>query len=213
MQTNFLSNVQDSPQDFWEANYAATKTSSGGTPSAVLRNFASTRSPRLALDLGCGRGDDAVWLALQGWRVVGVDISSTAIDAARASSHAAGVADRTYFLPCDLSDEFPDRIYDLVSVVYLQSPAKSDRLNVLRRASESVARGGLFLVASHRSWLPRSRVDETVVLPSAEEEFAELKLSPDDWRRLFVGELSCQAEESKGQIAMVNDNIIAIERL
>lgn len=213
MQTNHSYDMHDSPQNFWEAKYAAMKTPPSGVPSAVLRDFAGTRAPRLALDLGCARGDDAIWLALQGWRVVGVDISSTALDTARASSQVAGVADRTYFICCDLSDEFPDRVYDLVSALFLHSPVKFDRLNVIRRASESVARGGLFLVASHGSRPPWSWAAEAAVFPSAEEELAELNLLPDDWRRLFVGPLSREAKGPEGRSATVIDNIIALERL
>lgn len=212
MQTNHSYDVSDSPQNFWEAKYAAMKDPSSGVPSTVLRNFTDKREPGVALDLGCARGDDAVWLACQGWRVTGVDISSTALDVARANAQAAGVADRTRFMRCDLNDSFPDGVYDFVSAVFLHSPMKFDRLNVLRRASDSVTRGGLLLVASHGSRAPWSWATADSVFPSAEEELAALTLAPDDWRRIFVGPLSREAQGPAGQSATVIDNIIALER-
>lgn len=213
MQTNHSHATSDSPEDFWEKKYAAMNKPSSGVPSVVLRNFASTRDPQLALDLGCARGDDAVWLAQQGWQVVGVDISSTALKAARASAQAAGVADRTNFICRDLTSDFPNQVYDLVCALFLHSPMKFDRLHVLRRASESVAPGGLFLVTSHGSRPPWSWAAADTVFPSAEEELAELTLPVDNWRRVFVGPFSRDAKGPDGQSSTVIDNIIALERL
>jgi 2-polyprenyl-3-methyl-5-hydroxy-6-metoxy-1,4-benzoquinol methylase len=44
-----------------------------------------------ALDVGCGEGGDAIWLASQGWQVTAVDISEVALDRARSAAGAAGV--------------------------------------------------------------------------------------------------------------------------
>ena len=48
-------------------------------------------APGTALDAGMGQGRNAVYLARQGWRVTGFDLSAEALKAARANAAAAGV--------------------------------------------------------------------------------------------------------------------------
>jgi SAM-dependent methyltransferase len=55
------------------------------------------------LDLGCGTGEDAVWLARRGSVVTAVDASSAMLEAARRKAEAAGVADRIEFVLMDLN--------------------------------------------------------------------------------------------------------------
>jgi SAM-dependent methyltransferase len=47
--------------------------------------------PGAALDLGCGNGRNAIYLAQRGWRVTGIDFVPKAIRTARARAAAAGV--------------------------------------------------------------------------------------------------------------------------
>lgn len=75
--------IEEDGAAFWEAHYKSKAGPSGGRPSAALVRFTEGRAPGRALDLGCARGDDAIWLAGQGWRVTGVDVSETALVAAR----------------------------------------------------------------------------------------------------------------------------------
>ncbi|ORB73911.1 class I SAM-dependent methyltransferase [Mycobacterium scrofulaceum] len=60
-----------------------------------------------ALDLACGPGLGAVWLALRGLHVVGVDVSPVAVSQARDLAHRAGVSDRCRFEVVDLDDGLP----------------------------------------------------------------------------------------------------------
>jgi SAM-dependent methyltransferase len=48
--------------------------------------------PRKAMDIGCGTGTQAIYLARHGWRVTAVDIVDRVLDAARRKAHAAGVS-------------------------------------------------------------------------------------------------------------------------
>src|SRR5213078_825906 len=50
--------------------------------------------PGRALDIGCGTGTDAVYLAAHGWDVIGVDMVPRALAIARRRAAAAGVAPR-----------------------------------------------------------------------------------------------------------------------
>jgi 2-polyprenyl-3-methyl-5-hydroxy-6-metoxy-1,4-benzoquinol methylase len=48
-------------------------------------------SPAKALDIGCGTGDNSIYLAGHGWQVTGVDYVQKAVDKARAKAGAKGV--------------------------------------------------------------------------------------------------------------------------
>ena len=69
---------------FFERAYRRGKTpwDTGVTPPEVIEEV-SAMQPGRALDLGCGTGTNALWLAARSWFVVGVDFSSLAIEAAR----------------------------------------------------------------------------------------------------------------------------------
>jgi SAM-dependent methyltransferase len=63
-------------------------------PRAEFERFLRTAKlrPGRAVDLGCGEGIDAIWLATQSWRVLGVDASVTAMSRARELSAEAKVS-------------------------------------------------------------------------------------------------------------------------
>ncbi|MBD2818802.1 class I SAM-dependent methyltransferase [Streptomyces parvulus] len=137
---------------FWEARYRDTDRVWSGRPNELLVREASDLDPGTALDLGCGEGADAVWLASRGWRVTGVDISGTALE--RAAGHAAdaGVGDRVSWERHELGRSFPEGSFDLVSAHYLQSPVELDQPAVLRAAARAVAPGGTLLLVLHAGW-------------------------------------------------------------
>jgi methylase of polypeptide subunit release factors len=95
-----------------------------GRANATLVDVVQDLPPGTALDLGCGEGGDAVWLALRGWQVTAVDVSPTALR--RAGEHAAqaGVADRVTTERHELGRSFPDGTYDLVCAAFLHSPVE-----------------------------------------------------------------------------------------
>ncbi len=72
---------------FWEGTTVTTNGCGAGRLTPLLVDVAGARPADTALDLGCGEGGDAIWLARQGWRVTAVGVSATALE--RAASHAA----------------------------------------------------------------------------------------------------------------------------
>ena len=185
---------------------------SGGRPSAILVRFSKGRKPGRATDLGCARGDDAIWLARQGWTVTGVDVAEAALSAARDAAKKAGVADRTTFERHDLAASMPAGPFDLVSAMFLHTPVEFDRAAVLRRAADAVAPGGLLLIGAHGSRAPWSWADPDTTYPTAHDELKSLNLNDADWRNVFVGPIERDAKGPGGQVACVVDTIVALER-
>jgi SAM-dependent methyltransferase len=138
--------------EFWEARYQGSDRVWSGRPNPLLVREVSDLEPGTALDLGCGEGADAVWLASRGWRVTGVDISRTALE--RAAGHAAdaGVGDRVVWERHELGVTFPEGSFDLVSAQFLQSPVPLDETGILRQAAAAVAPGGTLLIVLHAGW-------------------------------------------------------------
>ncbi|MGZ3119205.1 class I SAM-dependent methyltransferase [Streptomyces sp. H62] len=174
--------AQASATEFWEARYRDADRVWSGRPNDLLVREASGLAPGTALDLGCGEGADAVWLAARGWRVTGVDISGTALE--RAAGHAAdaGVGDRVAWERHELGRSFPDGSFDLVSAHYLQSPVPLDQRTVLRDAARAVADGGTLLLVLHAGW-PSWQTEPPfdAVFPTLDGVLAELALPDGEW--------------------------------
>lgn len=100
-----------------------------------------------ALDLGCGEGRNAVWLAERGWEVTAVDFSSVGLEKASRLAEHRGVEVR--WVPADLRTYRPERsAFDLVLVFYLHLPAEELEA-VLGKAVAALAPGGVLVVVGH----------------------------------------------------------------
>jgi len=131
----------------WDRRYAAVENLWSAKPNCVLVAEVAALEPGRALDLACGEGQNAIWLAERGWRVRGVDYSPVAIAKARARAEREG-AD-VDFVEDDLLRHEPEAgEYDLVLLLYLHVPAE-ERSSVLGRATGALAPGGTFLLLGH----------------------------------------------------------------
>ncbi|MET0134302.1 MAG: class I SAM-dependent methyltransferase [Kibdelosporangium sp.] len=131
----------------WDERYAGTAQMFSGRPNFALVTEVSGLQPGRALDVGCGEGADAVWLAGRGWKVTALDVSQVALE--RAASHARQAAVQVEWVHAGLLDAvLPPAGFDLVSAQYpaLRSSADHDAERALLAA---VAPGGLLLVVYH----------------------------------------------------------------
>lgn len=131
-------------QQYWDDLYSTKEQLWSGAPNGVLVVEAADLPPGQALDLGCGEGGDALWLAERGWLVTAVDISRVALERAAAAAGEAKVswtqADLTTFRP-------PAGAFDLVSALYFPLPRTAD--HALDALLAAVAPGGTLLVGGH----------------------------------------------------------------
>ena len=131
----------------WDRRYEETELLWSAEPNRFLVEEAAALTPARALDLACGEGRNAIWLAELGWQVTAVDFSEVAIAKAREQTARAGA--HVEFICADLLDFEPQpAAYDLVIVLYLQLPADERRL-VLSRAASALAERGTFLLIGH----------------------------------------------------------------
>ncbi len=199
--------------EFWDGIYGKASSQSSGKPSKILTHFAECRTPGDALDLGCAKGDDAIWLAKQGWQVLGVDISQSALRITAENAARNDVADRVSIERHDLSKSFPKAAFDLVSALFLQTTFDFPRAAVLQGAAAAVKPSGLLLIATHQTYAPWSWNDPSEPEITAEERLAETGHDPMDWRHVFVGSFHRVASGPDGQKADITDAVVVLERL
>lgn len=161
--------------EFWDDFYRNDNRWSGN-PNQLLVDTVGGLAPGRALDLGCGTGADAIWLAQQGWRVTAVDIAAPALAFGTHKAAEAGVGERIVWERNDLDATFPVGLFDLVACSYLHSPVALARASILGKARTAVGPGGTLIVISHAgppTWAPDHYHDQ---MPSAAEVLADLDL-------------------------------------
>jgi SAM-dependent methyltransferase len=133
-------------QRFWDEKYSGSERLWSGAPNGVLVAEVTGMPPGQALDVGCGEGADALWLAGRGWQVTAVDISRIALQrAALGSAGETGVA----WVRADLTTtRLPAAGFDLVSAQYFPLPRQQDDA-ALRNLLATVAPGGTLLLVGH----------------------------------------------------------------
>lgn len=131
----------------WNERYAGADLIWTAEPNMFVVDEVAELPPARALDLACGEGRNAVWLASKGWETTGVDFSAVGLAKGRHLADAVGVevtwieADATSWQP-------PASGFDLVILCYLQldGPGRTAALEVAARAT---ALGGHVLVVAH----------------------------------------------------------------
>ena len=134
-------------RDHWDRKYTETELLWSAEPNRFLVAEVADLAPGRGLDLACGEGRNALWLAGRDWRVTAVDFSEVAI--AKARERAAREQLDVEFVCADLLEYEPEPgAFDLVLVFYLQI-TPPDRRRALARAMSALAPGGMFLLVGH----------------------------------------------------------------
>jgi SAM-dependent methyltransferase len=131
----------------WDRRYAEVENLWAVKPNRFLVAEVDGLQPGRALDLACGEGQNAIWLASLGWEVIGVDFSEVAIAKARARAERDAV--RVEFVCADLTSYEPEpAAFDLVLLLYLHIP-KSQQRGVLSGAAAALRGGGTLVLVGH----------------------------------------------------------------
>src|SRR6478752_5746152 len=101
----------------WDKLYLDREQLWSGQPNGALVAEVAGLTPGRALDVGCGEGADAVWLAGGGWDVTAIEVSGVALERAARHARDAGVA--VHWVHAGLAEAaLPPASFDLVSAQY-----------------------------------------------------------------------------------------------
>jgi SAM-dependent methyltransferase len=198
---------------FWDGVYASRPLAADPQPNHVLTETVTGLPPGVALDLGCGNGGDALWLARRGWSVTAADISAVAVARLADLAVAHGLGHCVAAERHDLRESFPPGAFDLICAHYLHTPFDLDRTTVLRTAAHTLRPGGRLLVVDHGSTAPWSwNRDPDLRYPTPRVIAAGVDLDPATWtveraeapRRIATG--------PGGRTAEVADHVLLIRR-
>ncbi len=135
-----------SDADSWDDRYRTAEFVWKTDPNRFLPPEVAALQPGRALDLACGEGRNAVWLATKGWDVTGVDYSQVGLDKAAQLAESNHVT--ATWIRADVTKWEPDGLYDLVVVFYLQLP-ETERRVAFGTAARALAPGGTLLIIGH----------------------------------------------------------------
>jgi len=130
----------------WDELYSESDQVWSGRPNGALVAEVEGLSPGRALDVGCGEGADAVWLARQGWQVTALDVSRVALERAAAVAREARVEVR--WVHAGLVDARLSDAFDLVCALY-PGLLRTPEADAERALLAAVAPGGTLLVVHH----------------------------------------------------------------
>jgi len=136
-----------SKADRWNERYAGKELIWSAGPNALFAEAAAQLHSGAALDVACGEGRNALWLAEQGWQVTAMDFSSVAIDKARKIAGHRGL--QVHWQLADITScSLPAEGFDLAAIIYLHTDPASRQIR-LPKVLDAVKPGGTFIYIGH----------------------------------------------------------------
>ncbi len=196
----------------WEERYAGERTWSGD-PNPQLVTEADRLTAGTALDIGCGEGGDATWLAEHGWAVTATDIAQGALDHTLATATERGVQDRITLERSDIrSWSAGGRTWDLVSSQYMHL-LDDGMVPLVRELAAAVAPGGTLLVVGHHPFdldtglrwggLGRAMFEADELLPA---------LDASEWADVRTERRDRATRGLEGETVTVHDTVLVARR-
>lgn len=131
----------------WDARYSESELIWSAEPNIFVKDTLQDSKPGTVLDVGCGEGRNALWLASIGWDATGIDFSKIAVDKANALARSKGLGAK--FEVSDLMAYQPqENSFDAVIVCYIHLDCES-MINVWQKAFQALAPTGLLLIIGH----------------------------------------------------------------
>ncbi len=135
----------------WDERYRSRESLWSDEPNPTLVTEVSPLEPGSAVDVGCGEGADAIWLAKRGWRVTGLDISRVALARAATAEerYRSEIATPIVWQQADLlAWTLGDTRFDLVTAHFVQLRVE-ERVRFLATLATCVAPLGTLLIVGH----------------------------------------------------------------
>lgn len=147
----------------WDRRYADREHLWSFQPNGALVAEVAGLTPGRVLDVGCGEGADAVWLARGGWEVTAIEVSGLALQ--RATEHARDVGVAVRWVHAELAEAaLPPASFDLVSAQYPALLRTRDAA-AERALLAAVAPGGVLLLV-HHAGMESQQVQDSGVDPA-----------------------------------------------
>ena len=192
----------------WDEKYRSRAKIWSGEPNPQLIAEAAHLPTGTALDLGCGGGADAIWLASRGWKVTAVDVSAVALERAEAHAQERGQSGNITWVPGEL--------FDLVTAQFLHSTVMPWQ-QALQLAAAAVRTGGtLLIVGHHPEGLPpwgEHHDHAAERFYTAEQLARELGIAEPEWRLDVVDTRHRSATGPDGEAAALTDAVLRATRL
>jgi len=163
--------MSEDEKNNWEKKYSGDGYEPNRNPSALLTEWLDDRPPGRALDLACGTGRNALYLAEKGYDVSAIDTSPQAIELAEQAAREEGL--KINWIVADLDDYAIQEQYDLIiiSFFYVNKNMVPSIINALKK-------GGILLY------------ENNMLSPSAAEDKARkhrFHLKPGELQQIFKG--------------------------
>src|SRR6478735_448071 len=200
----------------WDEKYSSRSRMWSGEPNPQLVAEAADLPPGKALDLGCGEGADAIWLAARGWAVTALDVSAVALERAAAHARERGQDATIEWVQQDLATWVPDRLFDLVTAQFLHSTLMPWQ-QALQLAAAAVRTGGtLLIVGHHPDGLPpwgehHDHAPEKFF--TADDLARELRIEEPEWRIDVLDTRPRLVTGPEGEAASLTDAVLRATRL